>query len=134
MAGGKEPIEVKFRLFDGTDIGPSKYDPSTTVAALKEFVLARWPQGEETLSLVPLRAWRLLLALLIYIYMCCSALLMPPVSGGCLFGCPALADPETRKPPMSRRLLCWGIRSYTVSCCGVLANPKLIDHVAAWIT
>ena len=68
MAGGKEPIEVKFRLFDGTDIGPSKYDPSTTVAALKEFVLARWPQGEETLSLVPLRAWRLLLALLIYIY------------------------------------------------------------------
>jgi hypothetical protein len=46
MAGGKEPIEVKFRLFDGTDIGPSKYDPSTTVAALKEFVLSRWPQGE----------------------------------------------------------------------------------------
>ena len=56
MAGGKEPIEVKFRLFDGTDIGPSKYDPSITVAALKEFVLARWPQGEETLSLVPLCA------------------------------------------------------------------------------
>ncbi|KAG2610724.1 hypothetical protein PVAP13_4KG171700 [Panicum virgatum] len=47
MAGGKEPIEVKFRLFDGTDIGPSKYDPSTTVAALKEFVLARWPQDKE---------------------------------------------------------------------------------------
>jgi hypothetical protein len=46
MAGGKEPIEVRFRLFDGTDIGPSKYDPSTTVSALKEFILARWPQGE----------------------------------------------------------------------------------------
>lgn len=46
MAGGKEPIEVKFRLFDGSDIGPNKYDPSTTVAALKEFVLTRWPQGE----------------------------------------------------------------------------------------
>jgi hypothetical protein len=46
MAGGKEPIEVKFRLFDGTDIGPNKYDPATTVTALKEFVLARWPQGE----------------------------------------------------------------------------------------
>jgi hypothetical protein len=52
MAGGKEPIEVKFRLFDGTDIGPSKYDPNTTVAALKEFVLARWPQGEETCRLL----------------------------------------------------------------------------------
>ncbi|RCV20887.1 hypothetical protein SETIT_4G094100v2 [Setaria italica] len=46
MAGGKEPIEVKFRLFDGTDIGPSKYDPNTTVAALKEFVLARWPHDK----------------------------------------------------------------------------------------
>jgi hypothetical protein len=103
MAGGKEPIEVKFRLFDGTDIGPSKYDPSTTVAALKEFVLARWPQGEEALSLVTRCACS--------IYICCSALLTPPVSGGCLFGCPAFADPETRKPPMSRRLLCWGIWS-----------------------
>jgi hypothetical protein len=46
MAGGKELIDVKFRLFDGTDIGPSKYDPTTTVAALKQFVLSRWPQGE----------------------------------------------------------------------------------------
>jgi hypothetical protein len=50
MAGGKEPIEVRFRLFDGTDIGPSKYEPSTTVSALKEFILARWPQGEGAYS------------------------------------------------------------------------------------
>lgn len=42
---GEDSIEVKFRLFDGTDIGPSKYDPSTTVASLKEIILARWPQG-----------------------------------------------------------------------------------------
>ncbi|KAG8076328.1 hypothetical protein GUJ93_ZPchr0006g43511 [Zizania palustris] len=47
MAEGMEPIEVRFRLFDGTDIGPNGHDPSTTVAALKEFVLARWPQGKE---------------------------------------------------------------------------------------
>ncbi|CAL4885397.1 unnamed protein product [Urochloa decumbens] len=47
MAGGKEPIEVRFRLFDGTDIGPTKYDPSTTVSALKEFILARWPQDKD---------------------------------------------------------------------------------------
>ncbi|KAM0914295.1 hypothetical protein ACQ4PT_011508 [Festuca glaucescens] len=47
MAGGKEPIEVKFRLFDGTDIGPNKYDPATTVTALKEFVLSRWPQDKD---------------------------------------------------------------------------------------
>lgn len=43
---GEDLIEVKFRLFDGTDIGPSKYDPTTTVASLKETILARWPQGE----------------------------------------------------------------------------------------
>lgn len=42
----EEPIEVRFRLFDGTDIGPDKYDPSTTVASLKETIIARWPQGE----------------------------------------------------------------------------------------
>ncbi|XP_072982056.1 membrane-anchored ubiquitin-fold protein 3-like [Typha latifolia] len=44
---GEDSIELKFRLFDGTDIGPSKYDPSTTVASLKEIILARWPQGKE---------------------------------------------------------------------------------------
>ncbi|RRT39060.1 hypothetical protein B296_00036546, partial [Ensete ventricosum] len=43
---GEDLIDVKFRLFDGTDIGPSKYDPTTTVASLKETILARWPQGE----------------------------------------------------------------------------------------
>lgn len=42
----EEAIEVRFRLFDGTDIGPDKYDPSTTVASLKETIIARWPQGE----------------------------------------------------------------------------------------
>ncbi|XP_062221993.1 membrane-anchored ubiquitin-fold protein 3-like isoform X1 [Phragmites australis] len=50
MAGGKEPIEVRFRLFDGTDIGPSKYDLSTTVSALKEFILARWPQADNNIA------------------------------------------------------------------------------------
>ncbi|XP_074559551.1 membrane-anchored ubiquitin-fold protein 3-like [Curcuma longa] len=40
-------IELKFRLFDGTDIGPTKYKPSTTVQSLKEFVISRWPQDKE---------------------------------------------------------------------------------------
>jgi hypothetical protein len=57
MASGKEPIEVRFRLFDGTDIGPTKYDPSTTVSSLKEFILARWPQGEALMRLVDLVAY-----------------------------------------------------------------------------
>ncbi|GKV09261.1 hypothetical protein SLEP1_g20787 [Rubroshorea leprosula] len=40
-------IEIKFRLADGTDIGPSKYTPSTTVASLKEKILAQWPKDKE---------------------------------------------------------------------------------------
>ncbi|THU48563.1 hypothetical protein C4D60_Mb06t00290 [Musa balbisiana] len=51
---GDDLIELKFRLFDGTDIGPNKYDPSTTVASLKEAILARWPQGETSMAFWPL--------------------------------------------------------------------------------
>uniref|UniRef100_A0A0E0DZA3 UBL3-like ubiquitin domain-containing protein n=1 Tax=Oryza meridionalis TaxID=40149 RepID=A0A0E0DZA3_9ORYZ len=46
-SGGMEAVEVRFRLDDGSDIGPSMHDQATTVTALKEFVLARWPQGKE---------------------------------------------------------------------------------------
>lgn len=45
MAAGQDLIELKFRLFDGTDIGPQKYSPSTTVQSLKEKILAQWPKG-----------------------------------------------------------------------------------------
>lgn len=44
---GDDLIELKFRLFDGTDIGPSKYKPATTVGSLKESILTRWPVGKE---------------------------------------------------------------------------------------
>ncbi|CAA6665088.1 unnamed protein product [Spirodela intermedia] len=44
---GEDLIELKFRLFDGSDIGPDKYDPATTVATLKETIVSRWPQGKE---------------------------------------------------------------------------------------
>jgi len=102
MAGGKEPIEVKFRLFDGTDIGPSKYDPNTTVAALKEFVLARWPQGEETWRDLSTDLPALLLSLLCARFSCVayiysSAMLMLAVSGGCLFCCPAFTRSAVRE-------------------------------------
>ncbi|XP_042495299.1 membrane-anchored ubiquitin-fold protein 3-like isoform X7 [Macadamia integrifolia] len=43
----EELIELKFRLFDGTDIGPNKYSPTTTVGTLKEFILAQWPKDKE---------------------------------------------------------------------------------------
>ncbi|TQE02869.1 hypothetical protein C1H46_011528 [Malus baccata] len=47
MAAGQDLIELKFRLFDGTDIGPQKYSPSTTVQSLKEKILAQWPKEKE---------------------------------------------------------------------------------------
>ncbi|KAJ4967349.1 hypothetical protein NE237_019198 [Protea cynaroides] len=43
----EELIELKFRLFDGTDVGPNKYSPTTTVGTLKELILAEWPKGKE---------------------------------------------------------------------------------------
>ncbi|KAI3679003.1 hypothetical protein L6452_38308 [Arctium lappa] len=50
MAGGNEHIELKFRIYDGTDIGHSSYASSTTVAALKQKLVSEWPQGK---SVVP---------------------------------------------------------------------------------
>ncbi|GKV12430.1 hypothetical protein SLEP1_g23570 [Rubroshorea leprosula] len=44
---GEDLIEIKFRLADGTDIGPTKHTPATTVASLKEKILAQWPQDKE---------------------------------------------------------------------------------------
>eukprot|EP00245_Coleochaete_scutata_P011737 TRINITY_DN4424_c1_g1_i1.p1 TRINITY_DN4424_c1_g1~~TRINITY_DN4424_c1_g1_i1.p1 ORF type:complete len:157 (+),score=36.13 TRINITY_DN4424_c1_g1_i1:292-762(+) len=47
VAGGSsgDEIELRFRLIAGTDIGPHKYPPSTTVLQLKEAVVAKWPAG-----------------------------------------------------------------------------------------
>ncbi|GFZ10005.1 membrane-anchored ubiquitin-fold protein 6 precursor [Actinidia rufa] len=44
---GEDLVELKFRLADGTDIGPSKYSPSTTMGSLKEKILAQWPKDKE---------------------------------------------------------------------------------------
>lgn len=38
-------VELKFRLADGSDIGPSKYSSTTTVTSLKETIISEWPQG-----------------------------------------------------------------------------------------
>lgn len=39
-------IELKFRLYDGSDIGPFRYLPASTVAMLKERIVAEWPKGQ----------------------------------------------------------------------------------------
>lgn len=55
---GQDQLELKFRLHDGTDIGPNTYPPATTVATLKESILAQWPResgnGPKTISDVKL--------------------------------------------------------------------------------
>ncbi|CAN6241973.1 unnamed protein product [Urochloa humidicola] len=45
--GEAEEVEVKFRLFDGSDIGPVRCNAAaTTVAALKDRVVAEWPKDK----------------------------------------------------------------------------------------
>ena len=48
---GEDWIELKFRLADGTDIGPSKYNQSMTVSSLKEKIISQWPKGNICASL-----------------------------------------------------------------------------------
>eukprot|EP00897_Mesotaenium_endlicherianum_P004341 jgi/Mesen1/3935/ME000209S02940 len=38
-----EAVELKFRLYDGTDIGPTTFGPATTVLQLKESILSQYP-------------------------------------------------------------------------------------------
>jgi hypothetical protein len=41
----EELVELKFRLFDGSDIGPFRYSPTSTVSMLKERIFSEWPKG-----------------------------------------------------------------------------------------
>jgi hypothetical protein len=47
MAVVQDQLEIKFRLTDGTDIGPRSFPASTSIAALKEIILAQWPKDKE---------------------------------------------------------------------------------------
>lgn len=38
-------LELRFRLYDGTDIGPIRYSAALTVATLKERIVSEWPRG-----------------------------------------------------------------------------------------
>lgn len=73
-----EEVEVKFRLFDGSDIGPVRCNAAaTTVAALKDRVVADWPKGPLKTPVplsrrgVPLPPWCLVLrsVLLSFVYL-----------------------------------------------------------------
>ncbi|KAI3749282.1 hypothetical protein L2E82_19889 [Cichorium intybus] len=41
-----EHLELKFRIYDGTNIGHNNYASSTTVTALKQKLVSEWPQGK----------------------------------------------------------------------------------------
>ncbi|KZV45630.1 membrane-anchored ubiquitin-fold protein 2-like [Dorcoceras hygrometricum] len=47
MSGAKDQLEIKFRLIDGTDIGPKTFAVATSVATLKENVIAQWPKDKQ---------------------------------------------------------------------------------------
>uniref|UniRef100_A0A1D1ZEX0 Membrane-anchored ubiquitin-fold protein n=1 Tax=Anthurium amnicola TaxID=1678845 RepID=A0A1D1ZEX0_9ARAE len=40
-------VELKFRLYDGTDIGPIRYSAASTVAMLKERIVSEWPRDKK---------------------------------------------------------------------------------------
>ncbi|PSR87708.1 Membrane-anchored ubiquitin-fold protein [Actinidia chinensis var. chinensis] len=47
MSGVQEQLEIRFRLTDGSDIGPKSFPAATSVATLKESILAQWPKEKE---------------------------------------------------------------------------------------
>ncbi|XP_075520561.1 membrane-anchored ubiquitin-fold protein 3-like [Primulina tabacum] len=50
MAEADKRLELKFRIFDGTDIGHGTYSHSITAATLKQRLLSQWPRDK---SIVP---------------------------------------------------------------------------------
>ncbi|KAL8154129.1 hypothetical protein V2J09_011889 [Rumex salicifolius] len=41
----EDSVDIKFRLPDGSDIGPFRYSPASTVQMLKERIISDWPKG-----------------------------------------------------------------------------------------
>ncbi|CAB4310868.1 unnamed protein product [Prunus armeniaca] len=39
-------VDIKFRLYDGSDIGPFSYSSASTVDMLKQRVVSDWPKGK----------------------------------------------------------------------------------------
>ncbi|CAK9330320.1 membrane-anchored ubiquitin-fold protein 3-like [Cucurbita pepo subsp. pepo] len=39
-------IDIKFRLYDGSDIGPFRYSSASTIDVLKQRIVSDWPKGK----------------------------------------------------------------------------------------
>ncbi|XP_042024982.1 membrane-anchored ubiquitin-fold protein 2-like isoform X1 [Salvia splendens] len=47
MSAAQDQLEIKFRLTDGSDIGPRNFPVATSIATLKENIIAEWPREKE---------------------------------------------------------------------------------------
>ncbi|KAF5202430.1 Membrane-anchored ubiquitin-fold protein [Thalictrum thalictroides] len=47
MSKTQEQLDIKFRLTDGSDIGPKSFTAATSVTTLKEAVIAQWPKEKD---------------------------------------------------------------------------------------
>lgn len=47
MSEVQDSLEIKFRLIDGSDIGPKSFPAAANVAFLKESILSQWPKEKE---------------------------------------------------------------------------------------
>ncbi|KAF8399563.1 hypothetical protein HHK36_015430 [Tetracentron sinense] len=47
MSGMQDQLEIRFRLTDGSDIGPKSFPAATSVVTLKESILTQWPKEKE---------------------------------------------------------------------------------------
>ncbi|KAI7741416.1 hypothetical protein M8C21_000876, partial [Ambrosia artemisiifolia] len=47
MSEVQDSLEIKFRLIDGSDIGPTSFPAAATVSALKESIISQWPKDKE---------------------------------------------------------------------------------------
>ncbi|XP_057517194.1 membrane-anchored ubiquitin-fold protein 3-like isoform X2 [Amaranthus tricolor] len=45
-------VDIKFRLYDGSDIGPFRYSSTSTIEMLKERIVSEWPKGKTVLPKV----------------------------------------------------------------------------------
>ena len=43
-------VDIKFRLYDGSDIGPFRYSSASTIEMLKERIVSEWPKGLSSVS------------------------------------------------------------------------------------
>lgn len=43
-------VDIKFRLYDGSDIGPFRYSSASTIEMLKERIVSEWPKGLSSIN------------------------------------------------------------------------------------